>query len=180
MFVFSYDGKADNESYYLLQKANVKNSGRARSAVLIRRVLLIAAGLLLLRSLVRLLLAGPVGGTGTFVLVFGIVVCLTAFAYGLFYLRLSARRAVLMANRNSGGAGELRFEDGQISSVNGNSSNTIEYSAIQAIYHKGDFFFLFISENRAVIANLRKLTDGDPAEFEAFLRDRTGKEIQAL
>ena len=181
MFVISFGGKADREAYYYLQKANVKNSTKARNTVLAGRVLFIVLGLILLRTAVNLLRLcltyGFTDRAAVASLIVSAALSLSSFACAAFYFRRIAGRAVRTADRQSAGTGELRFEEERFCSKDEKNEGSLPYSGILSIYRHGNYYYLFVSKNQAVIADASRLTEGDPQGFAAFLKEKTGKEI---
>ena len=183
-FVFAYDGKADKEAYYYLQKANVMSSTKARNTVLAGRAIFAVLGILLLRTAVNLLRVCLAQGFTDRAVVASLIVSaalsLSSFACAVFYLRRIASRAKHFADRRSGGAGELRFEQERIFSRDTVSSGEVPYRAVQSIYHKGNRWFLILGAKQALIADVSQLTEGAAEDFGPFLRGKTGKEAIEL
>ena len=55
-----------------------------------------------------------------------------------------------------------------------------EYAAIAKAYRYKDCYYLFTDSRTVMIIPERCFTEGDPAAFQAFLEEKTGKQVKVI
>ena len=72
------------------------------------------------------------------------------------------------------------FTDDAIESELSDVYQRFAYSVVSSIYYREGTYYLFLSINAVMILPERCFTQGDPAAFGAFLKEKTGLEIKEI
>lgn len=78
------------------------------------------------------------------------------------------------------GTTEMIFGDDQVWVQNTSVNAQYQYSAFLSVYHGKDAFYLYIYRQQAILIPERCFTEGDPANFGAFISEKTGLECKEI
>jgi len=111
--------------------------------------------------------------------IFYTVISLLLWALALFNHRLLARRAFREYNHSSG---ELMysFRDGDIQITNALASSNLQYNGFVKLLENKSYYFLYIQKRAGYILPKDQFTQGDPADFGAFIAGKTGLPIKRV
>ena len=83
-----------------------------------------------------------------------------------------ANSSMLKAKYRFGGSG-VRTGTNDVSSI-------YTWSAFRELYRSKGCYYLYVDQNRAMILPERSFTQGDPADFGAYMAEKTGKEMKEI
>ena len=101
---------------------------------------------------------------------------------GITYYDYLARKSWKIWNRVQGkGKPQLyTFDESTVTEGEGEQKITAPYSEVYAAYESEDHFFLFMSKRDGYIMKKSDFIQGDPAQFAAFLREKTGRDVRKV
>ena len=101
---------------------------------------------------------------------------------GIAYYDYLARKSWKIWNRVQGkGKPQLyTFDESTVTEGEGEQKITAPYSEVYAAYESEDHFFLFMSRRDGYIMKKSDFVEGDPAQFAAFLQEKTGRSVQKV
>ena len=100
-------------------------------------------------------------------------------AIALFYYQFTAHRSRRLLVEQAGEI-TVTLEEGGVRGVHQKGEEFHPYSAVIGIFRSKGRFFLFIDKKHAIILPEEKLTAGDPALLNFWLRQKLGQEIREL
>ena len=71
-------------------------------------------------------------------------------------------------------------DESTVTEGEGEQKITAPYSEVYAAYESEDHFFLFMSKRDGYIMKKSDFIQGDPAQFAAFLREKTGRDVRKV
>lgn len=101
---------------------------------------------------------------------------------GITFYDYLTRKTWKMWNRVQGGGRPqvYTFDENTVTEGEGGEKITAPYSEVYAAYESEDHFFLFMSKRDGYIMKKSDFVEGDPAQFAAFLREKTGRDVQKV
>jgi len=173
----------NRKDFYAFGNALLWRKANTRSAMLLRKwgAYLFGGFLTLtgiLGALEYLFLPEPAGGSASIVL----YIAFMAIGVLLIYSKSPAALGRSAGKRYSAKGQELiyRFGEDRFSEHIPTSDIQMDYSVISRVLESQTHFFLFINQNAAHILRKDRFTQGDPAQFGAFLSAKTGLPVQKI
>lgn len=115
-----------------------------------------------------------------YLLAIGILLLLVSLFFGLFLLLNISGRLTWRNYSAKGTEALLEFFEDYFATYLPTAESRTSYTVIQKLFEDQARYFLFVNKNSAVIVRKDGFTVGDPAEFGAWIAEKTGEEITKL
>ena len=113
-------------------------------------------------------------------------VIIFAFALLLFYLLLQLLQSILLPRQflkdinPKAGTATLFLYDDKAADQDNLSKCEMNYENFVKLVETEEYFFLYVQKNQAYILDKRSFTHGNPAEFAAFISEKTGLDVKRV
>lgn len=168
-FVLRFDQGYEKDDYLALQRLYQKKLQPWWKHIL--EVLMLLAGVIVVIDAILLLTLGSIG-QGLFSLALGLLLAMIF----LFRTRINAwasrRQAMKTENLT------VKFSAEGITETSSTGTLTMPYSNVERIFHYRACYFLFLDKRHAHILPESHFAVGDPADFAAFIEDRTRLRVE--